>query len=64
MNYMEALQGQIQKLEAKEAELHYLRWFKQNADFGPADSDVHMFMDQAYERDTGKRVPAGLRFDD
>ena len=40
-------------------EVEYLRWFKQNADFGPADSDVHAIMDEQYTKDTGKPVPAG-----
>jgi hypothetical protein len=38
-------------------ELEYLRWFKVNADFGPADSDVHQIMDEQYTKDTGKPVP-------
>jgi hypothetical protein len=40
-----------------EAELDYLTWFKQHADFGPADSDVHQIMDMQYEEETGKTVP-------
>jgi hypothetical protein len=38
-------------------ELDYLKWFKQHADFGPADSDVHQIMDMQYEEETGKTVP-------
>jgi len=41
------------------AELHYLRWFKQRADFGPADSDVHQLYDEEYTEDTGRPVPPG-----
>jgi hypothetical protein len=43
------------------AELAYLKWFKQNADFGPADTDVHMGMDETYEYETGNRVPKDWR---
>ena len=39
------------------AELHYLQWFKNNADFGPADTDVHMIMDENYTEETGREVP-------
>jgi hypothetical protein len=42
-------------------ELAYLRWFKQNADFGPADGDVHRNMDDAYESRTGNKVPDNWR---
>jgi hypothetical protein len=38
-------------------ELEYLKWFKQNADFGPADSDVHAIMDRQYTMQTGNLVP-------
>jgi hypothetical protein len=44
-----------------EAELKYLRWFKQNADFGPADGDVHMLMDEQYTKETGNEVPPNWR---
>ena len=43
------------------AEFHYLEWFKINADFGPADSDVHMIMDENYTQETGKPVPEKWR---
>lgn len=63
-SYMEAMDSLEKRHHAEHEELLYLRWFKQNADFGPADSDVHMLMNQAYERDTGKRVPDGWRHDE
>jgi hypothetical protein len=40
-------------------ELVYLKWFKLNADFGPADSDVHSIMNENYTEETGNPVPAG-----
>lgn len=41
------------------AEVKYLTWFKQHADFGPADSDVHEAMNEQYTRETGCPVPPG-----
>ena len=46
-------------LDGIDAELDYLIWFKQNADFGPADGDVHAIMDKNYTHETGKPVPTG-----
>jgi hypothetical protein len=42
-------------------ELEYLKWFYINADFGPADSDVRYFMNQIFEKQTGKQIPEGYR---
>jgi len=39
----------------------YLFWFFQNADFGPADLDVRLIMQERYELTTGERVPNDLR---
>lgn len=38
-------------------ELEYLKWFRINVDFGPGDADVIFFMDEQFEKQTGKRVP-------
>lgn len=38
-------------------ELEYLQWFKVNTDFGPADEDVHVIMNEEFEEQTGKKVP-------
>ncbi len=43
----------------QEAELEYLQWFHGNADFGPADSDVRYYMNEAYTKETGQPVPEG-----
>ena len=40
------------------AELEYLRWYRANADFGPADGDVQMYMQHEYTRQTGEPVPS------
>lgn len=40
-------------------ELHYLRWFFANADFGPGDGDVRAYLNERYEEQTGRKVPDG-----
>lgn len=45
-------------------ELEYLKWFRTNADFGPADGDVKELMDQAFLRESGKLLPEGWDYDD
>ena len=44
-------------VEEMEKEIEYLSWFKQNANFGPADSDIHSLMNTEYEEKTGNKVP-------
>lgn len=39
-------------------ELKYLRWFYENADFGPADDDVRSIMNEQYVREGGV-IPKG-----
>lgn len=39
-------------------ELKYLRWFYENADFGPADDDVRQIMNEQYVR-SGGVIPKG-----
>ena len=39
-------------------ELKYLRWFYENADFGPADDDVRQIMNAQYVR-SGGVIPKG-----
>ena len=46
------------------SELEYLRFFCANADFGPADDDVRHILEEQFESETGKRVPAGWRCED
>ena len=46
------------------SELEYLRWFAANADFGPADSDVIIYMQKEFVRDSGKLVPKEWRYGD
>lgn len=41
------------------SELEYLKWFRQNADFGPADIEVKDIMDRSFVEETGKDLPEG-----
>lgn len=43
-------------------EIEYLAWFKVNADFGPADSDVHDAMSERFIRESGKNLPDGWNY--
>lgn len=38
-------------------ELEWLTWFATHAEFGLADEDVHLQMEERYEAETGNRVP-------
>lgn len=40
-------------------EIEWLRWFAQNADFGPAHGDVFEILQRAFMRSTGKLLPEG-----
>lgn len=65
MSFNEAIEKALSRMKDEpSAELHYLRWFKMNTDFGPADGDVQMLMDEQYEQETGRRVPDGWRRDE
>lgn len=50
--------------ESEKDELEFLRWFAANADFGPSEGEVRMFMRKDYERETGKKVPDRWRGED
>jgi hypothetical protein len=40
-------------------ELEYLKWFRHDADFGPAHSDVVDGMNLRFMKETGKNLPLG-----
>ena len=42
--------------------LEYLTWFRLNADFGPASSDVIESLDNWFMDTTGKNLPKGWNF--
>ena len=43
-------------------ELEYLKWFRINADFGPADSDVKDHMNEQFMDETGMNLPEGWNY--
>ena len=45
----------------KATELEFLRYFFQNADFGPADGEVRFYLGRDFERVSGKEPPDGYR---
>ena len=51
-------------LLALDAELEFLRWFYQNADFGPGEADYMSSMMELYSDETGKPVPPGYGGDE
>lgn len=46
-------------MRERATELEYLRWFRIEADFGPADGDVKLYLDQRFMEETGKNLPEG-----
>lgn len=46
-------------MSKRATELEYLRWFYQNADFGPADGDVRIYLNEGFIAETGKSIPDG-----
>lgn len=50
----------IEETKTEEAtELEWLTWFCQEADFGPADSDVRHALKERFKKETGKELPKG-----
>ena len=45
-------------------ELEYLKWFRHNADFGPAHSDVIEMLNSEFMHRTGKNLPEGWNIDE
>ena len=43
-------------------ELEYLHWFRVEADFGPADSEVKDGLNERFMEDTGKNLPEGWNY--
>lgn len=50
-------------MKQRATELEYLKFFFQEADFGPADSDVRDYIRERFMNETGKNLPAGYNFD-
>lgn len=53
-------QSKIKRIRA--SELEYLKWFRCNADFGPAESDVIDSLNEKFMDETGKNIPEGWNF--
>lgn len=49
-------------MRERATELEYLTWFRQNADFGPADSDVKENLNRNFMEETGKNLPDGWNY--
>lgn len=49
-------------MKERATELECLKWFRRNADFGPADSDVKDMMNQDFMEETGKNLPEGWNY--
>jgi len=49
-------------MRERATELEYLEWFRHNADFGPADSDVKDMMNRDFMDETGKNLPKGWNY--
>lgn len=43
-------------------ELEWLKWFYQHADFGPADTDVRMYLKEKFMQATKKNLPERYNF--
>ncbi len=44
-------------------EMEWFQYFYDNADFGPADSEVRDMLKEEFIQKTGKLLPVGYRFD-
>ena len=49
-------------MKERATEIEYLRWFRINADFGPADGDVKDILDNEFMDETGKNIPDGWNY--
>ncbi len=49
-------------MEQRATELEYLKWFHQNVELGPGESDVKDEMKECFMQETGKNLPEGYNF--
>ena len=49
-------------MRERATELEYLKWFRLNADFGPADADVTENLNQRFMDQSGKNLPEGWNY--
>jgi hypothetical protein len=48
----------------KSTEQQWLEWFYQEADFGPADSDVRYYLKKQFMEETGFEMPDGYELEE
>lgn len=46
-------------MRERATELEYLKWFREMADFGPAESDIIDYMNELFMKLTNKNLPVG-----
>ena len=51
------------KERERATELEWFKWFRIEADFGPADSDVQEIMNRRFMEETGKNIPEGWNYE-
>jgi hypothetical protein len=54
------MKGKVQEEKSpkeRSTEIEWLRWFYEEADFGPADGDVRMYLKEDFVEETGKLLP-------
>jgi len=49
-------------MRERATELEYLTWFRNEVDFGPADSDVKDHLNERFMEETGKNIPEGWNY--
>lgn len=46
-------------MKERATELEYLRWFYDNADFGPVEDSIRFWLSERFRAETGKDLPEG-----
>lgn len=54
----------IQMSDEIATELEFLKFFYHTADFGPADDDVRLMIEEEFKEETGKALPKGYERED
>lgn len=52
----------VKSKRERATELHYFKWFRVNADFGPSDGDVIDALNRKFMHETGKNLPEGWNY--
>lgn len=51
-----------ERVRKRATECEWFEWFYQNADFGPADSDVRTILKERFMNETQKNLPNGYNY--